>query len=351
MKALLYKAGGRKNAKICKVPEPYVGDNQVLVRVMACGICKPADSSHDNGTSMLGKYPVIPGHEFAGIVEKVGKNVTHFKKGDRVAVDNGAPCMTCYYCQRGEFAFCENYKALGQSIDGGFAELTVSPESHVYKVPDNVSLRAAALSELVGCAYHCIDRCCIPQAADVLILGSGASGMLLAMLAQNTQAGTVTVIDSVESKLKKIASKGVNTVLVDRKNFNIHRQKLQEQFPHGFDIIIDACGSADLIENSFELLKAKGKFLNYSFASTDKKDVTINMSLVARKELSYMGTTFQHHNFEQVLRSMSTGRVDPEFVISDVYPLSDYFEALDKNMSDEETVKIIIEPNGSSEGI
>lgn len=350
MKALLYKDGGRKNAEICQVPEPYVGDEQVLVKVMACGICKPADSSHDNGTSMLGEYPVIPGHEFAGIVEKTGKNVTHFKKGDRVAVDNGAPCMTCYYCQRGEFAFCENYKALGQSIDGGFAEFAVSPESHVYAVPDNVSMRAAALSELVGCAYHCIDRCEIPQAADVLILGSGASGMLLAMLAMSTAAGTVTVIDSVESKLKKIASKGANTVKVNESDYSIHEAELKRQFPHGFDVIIDACGNAELIERSFELLKAKGKFLNYSFASTPKKDITLNMSLIARKELSYMGTTFQHHNFEQVLRSMSTGRVDPEFVISDTYSLDDYFEALDKNMSDKETIKIIIEPNGSSVG-
>jgi D-arabinitol dehydrogenase (NADP+) len=350
MKALLYKSGGRDNAEISQVPDPVCADTQVLIRVMACGICKPADSSHDNATSMLGEYPVIPGHEFAGIVEAVGKKVTRFKPGDRVAVDNGAPCMTCYYCQRGQFAFCENYKALGQSIDGGFAELVVSPESHVYAVPGNVSMRAAALSELVGCAYHCIDRCQIPQAADVLILGSGASGMLLAMLAKNTQAGTVTIIDSVKSKLKKIETKGVNTVLVDRSDYAVHEAELKRQFPKGFDVIIDACGNAQLIESSFELLKAQGKFLNYSFASTDKKDITLNMSLIARKELSYMGTTFQHHNFEQVLRSMETGRVDPEFIISDVYPLDRYFEALDKNMSDSEAIKIIIEPNGPSEG-
>ena len=87
MKALLYKSGGRDNAEISQVPVPVCKDTQVLIRVMACGICKPADSSHDNATSMLGEYPVIPGHEFAGIVEAVGKKVTRFKPGDRVAVD------------------------------------------------------------------------------------------------------------------------------------------------------------------------------------------------------------------------------------------------------------------------
>ena len=350
MKALVYQKGGRANASVREVPDPVCCAGQVLVRVMACGICKPADSGHDRGDSILGTYPVIPGHEFSGIVEAVGPGVTHFKPGDRVSVDNGAPCGTCYYCQRGEFAFCEDYKAMGQSLDGGFAELAVAPESHVYAVTDGVSLRAAALSELVGCAYHCIDRCAIPQAADVLILGCGASGMLLAMLAKSTAAATVTVADSIPAKLEKIASKGVGTVLVDRSDDTVHESVLKARFPRGFDVIIDAAGDAGLLERSAYLLKPKGKLVNYSFAYTEKKEVTLNISLFARKELHYIGSTFQHHNFEQVLRSMAAGRVDPAFVITDAYPLDRYFEALDRNLTDSGTIKIIVEPNGSSEG-
>ena len=350
MKALVYEKGGRANAAIREIAAPSYGDGDVLVRVMACGICKPADSSHDRGTSMLGEYPVVPGHEFAGIVEAVGKDVRYFKPGDRVAVDNGAPCWTCFHCQRGEFAFCENYKALGQSIDGGFAELCVSPASHVYRIPDSVSLRAAALSELVGCAYHCIDNCKIPQAGDVLILGGGASGMLLAMLAKSTAAGTVTMADLLPSKLEKIAHKGVQTVLVDKFDPTAHEAILKSRFPHGFDVIIDACGDAALCERMMELLNVQGTYVNYSFASTEKKDISVNISLFARKELHYIGSTFQHHNFQQVLRSMETLRVDPEFIISDIFPLEDYFTALDKNLNDCETIKIMIEPNGSSQG-
>lgn len=350
MKALVYEQGGRAHAAIREVPPPVCGDGQVLVRVLACGICKPADSGHDRGTAILGEYPVIPGHEFAGVVEAVGKNVTHFRPGDRVAVDNGAPCWTCFHCQRGEFAFCENYKAMGQSLNGGFAELAAAPESHVYAVPDNVSIRAAALSELVGCAYHCIDRCQIPQAGDVLILGCGASGMLLAMLAKSTAAGTVTVVDTEPGKLERIAAKGVGTCLVGRDGYDGMEADLKERFPRGFDVIVDAAGDAELIERSLPLLRARGRFVNYSFASTPRKSVTVDMSLFARKELHYVGSTFQHHSFQQVLRSMSTGRVDPEYIVTDVYPLERYFEALDKNLSDHASVKILIEPNGSSEG-
>lgn len=349
MKALLYKKGGRANAGICQVPDPICAENQVLVRVMACGICTPADSGHDRGDSILGQYPVIPGHEFAGIVEAVGSKVTHFKKGDRVAVDNGSPCQCCYYCQRGEFAFCENYKALGLSLDGGFAQLAVSPESHVYAIPDQVSLKAAALSELTGCAFHCIERCNIPYSADVLILGCGASGMLLAMLAKSSPAGSVTVIDSVQSKLDIIAAKGIGTFLADRGDYQAHEAVLRERYPHGFDVVIDAAGDAGLIESAIGLLKAGGTFANYSFPSTDRKEVRIDMSLFARKELNYIGATFQHHSFEKVLRAMSTGKVDPELIISKCYPLERYFEAFDENMNHQESVKIMIEPNGPAE--
>ena len=107
---------------------------------------------------VLGRYPVIPGHEFSGIVEKVGKCVTHFKPGDRVTADNGIPCRKCYHCQRGEFAFCEDYQAIGHSVNGAMAELVVVNESHVYAIPDTVSFKAAALTELVGCKMCIRDR-------------------------------------------------------------------------------------------------------------------------------------------------------------------------------------------------
>ena len=154
MKALLYRKPGRANGGIVDVPEPVCGDDQVVIRVKACGICKPADTSHDRNGAVLGRYPVIPGHEFSGVVERIGKNVTHFKPGDRVTADNGMPCWKCYYCQRGEFAFCEEYQAIGHSVNGAMAELVVVNESHVYTIPDNVSFRAAALTELVGCCFR-----------------------------------------------------------------------------------------------------------------------------------------------------------------------------------------------------
>ena len=351
MKALVYKNGGREYASVKDVPVPIIAENQVLVKVMACGICKPAESRHDNGTSMMGEYPVIPGHEFSGIVEKVGSRVSHVKPGDRVAVDNGAPCWSCYHCQRGEFALCDEYKAMGQNIDGGFAEFAAAPESHVYKIPDGVSMRAAALSELTGCCFHSIERCQIPYSADVLVLGCGASGMLMAMLAKGSGAATVVSADCIPEKLEHIAKKNIETVLVDRADYGKHEEELKRRFPHGFDVIIDASGDAALAESSLKLLKKGGTFAAYSFSNTEKKDILINIAQFASQDLTFIGTTFQHHRFQQVLHAMETGKVDPESIVTDIYPLDQFFEALDKNLTDPYTVKILVEPNGSSEGL
>ena len=180
MKAILYNKGGRANACVTEVPDPTVGDKDVLIRVYASDICRPADAAHDGGYSAFGKYPLVPGHEYAGIVEKVGKDVVRFQVGDRVTADANLPCGTCYYCVRGEVQFCENNRAYGQSLNGGFAQLVAVDESLVYKVPDSVSLRAASMTELVGCVYNCMERCNFKYGSEVLILGVGVSVNLIA---------------------------------------------------------------------------------------------------------------------------------------------------------------------------
>ncbi len=353
MQAILYEKGGRANAVYTEVPAPVVGDKDVLIRVYATDICRPADAAHDGGYSVFGKYPLIPGHEYAGIVEAVGKDVVRCKVGDRVTADANKPCGTCYYCERGEVIFCENNVAYGQALNGGFAQLVAVDESLVYIVPDNVSLRAASMTELVGCVYNCMERCNFKYSSEVLILGCGASGNLIAQMVKNSNAATVVSVDCVESKLARVRPLGVKTVLADKDDYTVHEKILMEQYPHGFDYIIDTTANTELISRSLSLLKRGGTFVNYGFQNnaeiTDK--VQLDTRMFVTRQLSYIGTTFQHYKFPQTLKAMEEGRVDPELAISDIMPLSDFFTAMDKVLYDPETVKIVLEPNGSSEGM
>ena len=351
MKAILYKKGGRANASFTEVPEPVVGPGDVLIKVYASCICRPADCAHDGGYSVFGRYPLVPGHEYAGIVEAVGKNVTRFKTGDRVTADANKPCGKCYYCMRGEVRFCENNTAYGQALNGGFAQKVSVDESLVYRIPDGVSLRAASMTELVGCAYNGVEVAGFHTSDEVLILGCGASGMLLTQFARNSNASSVAVVDCVRSKLDRAAKYGVDTVLVDKNDYSKHEALLREKYPHGFDVIIDATSDSELITRSLDLLQRGGRFVNYSFVNnTDiAKPVEINPRLFVTRELSYLGASFQHFKFEQSLRAIESGKVNCEELITSVLPLEGFFEGMDKVWNDPETIKVLLEPNGSSE--
>ena len=353
MKAVLYKKGGRDNALFTEVPDPVCGPEDVLIRVYASAICKPADFAHDGGYSVFGRYPLIPGHEYSGIVEATGEKVIRVRKGDRVTTDANKPCGNCYFCRRGEVQFCDKNEAYGQTMNGGFAQLVAVDESLVHIVPDSVSMKQAAMSELVACAFNCMERCNFKYGADVLILGCGASGTIIAQMTASAQVSSVTVMDSVSSKLKNIEKIGAETVLLDRENRQGYWSALRERFPHGLDYIIDTTADSELITESLGLLKKGGTFVNYAFQNNvrESKKVEIDTKMFATRQLSYIGSTFSHYRIDQALRAMETGQVDPCMAVTAVLPLEKFFEGMDMMRNDEETVKVIFEPNGPSDSV
>ena len=153
-------------------------------------------------------------------MEKVGKDVVRFQVGDRVTADANLPCGTCYYCIRGEVQFCENNRAYGQSLNGGFAQLVAVDESLVYKVPDSVSLRAASMTELVGCVYNCMERCNFKYGSKVLILGGGVVGQA-ALSVLHALGAWCTVMDINIGTLRTLSrqyNEQVNTMISTKEN-------------------------------------------------------------------------------------------------------------------------------------
>ena len=171
-------------------------------------------------------------------------------------------------------------------------------------------------------------------------------------MVKSSNAATV-VVDCVASKLERLKPIGVKTILADKDDPEVHEAVLKEQYPHGFDYIIDTTANPKLISRSLYLLKRGGTFVNYGFQNNVKvaEQVQIDMKLFVTRQLSYLGTTFQHFKFPQTLKAMEEKRVDPELAISEIRPLDDFFECMDKVLYDPETVKIVLEPNGSSEGM
>jgi D-arabinitol dehydrogenase (NADP+) len=147
----------------CPDPAP----DEVVVRVMASGIC--GTDIHIFRGEYLGGYPVIPGHEFAGVVEAVGSQVTRFQVGDRVAVEPNIACDNCEACLNNRQNFCQNWQAVGVTRLGGMAQCTTAPEKVVFPIGD-LSFEAGAFVEPLSCVLHGLERLDPAMADNVVIL-------------------------------------------------------------------------------------------------------------------------------------------------------------------------------------
>jgi D-arabinitol dehydrogenase (NADP+) len=341
MKALYYKKAG--DGSICDIPEPMCGDNDVIIQVKACGICIHVEEDHANNGTPLSKYPVVPGHEFSGVVSKIGKNVTTVKVGERVTADNTSMCGICYYCKKGDDNHCNVFGSLGHNINGGFAEYVLVNEGKVYKIPDNVSFNAATLSEPIACCIHCIDRCVIKFGENVAVFGAGPNGLILSELANHSNAAKVVTVASSKFKLDVLNKHGYTTIQMDRSDYSKHESKLMEMFPNGIDLIIDATGSAQVIENAFKLLRKGGRLVQYSYIAPGTP-VKIDPYLMFMHELTYSTACCQTHNFDRALVCLGEGKVHGEDYITHTFTLDNYFTALETNLKDRNAIKVIVNP-------
>ncbi len=347
MKAVLYTAPGRANGSVTQVPYPKCGPDQIIIKVVSSGICKAADRTIDEGrSSTLDVYPIVPGHEFAGYVEEIGSNVKNFKVGDRVTADNTLLCGDCYFCRRDMPIYCDNFGSLGHNIFGGQAEYVLLSKDKVFQIPDNVSFNAASITEPVACAMHAIDRMNIQYGEHVLVLGAGAHGQILAMLAHHSNAAYAACVAPTQWKLDLLNKEGVNTIRMDRSDYSVHESAILDRFPHGVDKIIDTTGSGELGASAIKLLRKGGCLYTYSepYAPFDLFK-RIDVTDFYFRELSLIATGLQTHNYDRSLEAMSSGKVNAEMLVTHEYALDDYFTALDYNLQHgSEVIKVVIHP-------
>ncbi len=205
MKAAVLEGVGKFVLK--EVPTPKAGFGEVVVRVRSCGICQ-TDYKAFTGERTNWNPPMIPGHEMSGVVAEVGQAVSHFKKGDEVVVAPVAFCGLCDPCRSGMQHYCENGAVIGgdgfETVwDGGFAEYVKAPVGAIYHKPKSVSFEAAALAEpLAGSYKGLIEYTQMRVGEDVVIIGAGSMGLLLAQLAHAAGAGTLILIDIDDYKRK-----------------------------------------------------------------------------------------------------------------------------------------------------
>lgn len=290
----------------------------MVVEVAACGLC--GTDLHILQGEFAPTLPIIPGHEFAGEVVGIGKDVTEVAIGDRVAVDPSLYCYECRYCRNGHANMCERWGAIGVSVPGGAAEYAVAPVANCVKLPEHVSTQDAALIEPLSCAVRGYDVMNSVLGARVLIYGSGTMGLMMLELAKRTGASGVDIVDINPERLATARTLGVSAAAVSADELDR---------PQGWEIVIDATGNAAAIQDGLGRVAKAGTFLQFGVADY-ATTATIEPYKIYNQEITITGSMAVLHSYERAADLFATGILDPQVFISDRLPLDQYPQALDQ---------------------
>ncbi|QUQ72246.1 zinc-dependent alcohol dehydrogenase family protein [Kutzneria sp. CA-103260] len=315
MKAAVISGVGQ--VEVTTVDDPTPQRRQVVVDVSACGLC--GTDLHILQGEFAPTLPVIPGHEFAGVVAEIGADVTEVAVGDRVAVDPSLYCFECRYCRSGRNNLCERWGGIGVSTAGGAAEFAVAPVANCVKLPDHVRTEDAALIEPLSCAVRGYDVLRSQLASSVLIYGSGTMGLMMLELGKLTGAASIEVVDLNEERLATARQLGCTTAATSA----------DELDRAGWDVVIDATGNARAIQDGLSRVAKGGTFLQFGVADYAAR-VEIDPYKIYNQEITITGSMAVLHSYERAADLFAAGVLDPEVFISDRLPLDDYAAALEQ---------------------
>ena len=311
------------------VPEP--GPGEVLLQVAAATTCGTDVKSYRRGHPLLFQHtPAGFGHEVSGVVAATGPGVTRCVEGDAVVAANSAPCLKCYYCQRGRYSLCEHLLLL----NGAYAEYLLVPErivrQNLYKLAPSTSFIAAALTEPLACALHGVDASSITPGDTVIILGSGPLGLLLAALA--TLQGARVIITGHGAERLALARRYGAQVTLDVSGYSFEEQRdmlvAEIEGGRGAGIVIEAVGTPETWTLATEVVRPGG-LVNFFGGCPSGTYVNLATRPLHYSELTLKGVF--HHTpayFAQALDLIQEKRIDVEALITARLPLASALDAL-----------------------
>lgn len=325
---------GKGDIRVEEVSIPTIDENEVLLKVQSAAICGTDLRMYANGYKDIGPdNPRILGHEFAGVIDEVGKKVSKkYKKGMTVAVAPNMGCGTCKFCTAGKVHLCEDFfQAPGINIDGGFAEYVRIPEQavrqgNIIPLDSRVSTEEAALNEPLSCVYNGFLKVGINPGDNVLIIGAGPIGLMHAKLAKMAGAAKVMINDLSEERLKICTE--VDSFFMAIKSENLKDDIMTITNQRGVDVCITACPAPSAQQIALELTAVEGRISFFGGLPKDREIVGINTNLIHYKELLITGSTKANASmFSKTLHFIAEGLVDVKGLISEKYDLRDIHEA------------------------
>jgi L-iditol 2-dehydrogenase len=343
MKALLLSE--YKKLSVVDMPTPEIGDDDVLVRVRACGICGSDIHGYDGSTGRR-IPPLVMGHEAAGVVERAGRSVRNFKAGDRVTFDSTVSCGQCDFCKSGRINLCDNRTVLGVSCGeyrrhGAFAEYVSVPAGILYKLPDSLPFERAALIEAVSIAVHAVSRHVPKPDETVVVVGSGMIGVLIIQVLKNKGCRQIVAVDLDEDKLALAQRMGATRTL-NPQSGDIPAAVRELTGGRGADASFEVVGHGNTVLTAIRSLRKGGTVVLVGNLSPK---VELPLQEVVSRELSVLGSCASSGEIPECIDLLARGAVNVDPLISLKAPLDRGPELFERLYSgDKSLMKVIIQP-------
>jgi len=344
MKAVVHYELAPGRCELRDLATPSIGEDDVLLRVVAVGVCGSDVHQYHNSHSWPVNVPVVLGHEFCGVVERVGGRVTGFQPGDRVVSETAAVVDdACSYTRSGRYNLDPARKGFGYGVDGAMAEYVRVPARCLHRIPAGLDFTVAALTEPCCVAYQAVAVSTPVTPGDVVVVvGPGPIGLLCAQVARMRGAGEVIVV-GVERDRQRLALAGAHwathALEVERDDVGGLLRELGDG--HGADVVIDASGASAALRKALLWVRPEGHITKVGWGP---QPLDFSLDPLVQKAVTLKGS-FSHTYlvWERVIGLLAKGALDPGPLISRVAPLEEW-ESCFRGMGDGELVKAVLRP-------
>jgi propanol-preferring alcohol dehydrogenase len=342
--ARLVKAG--EPLQIDEVPVPVPAFDEVLVEVAACGLCGTDIHLAVDGDLPVTRTPITLGHEASGVVTEVGKGVSNFVPGDRVAMYPAAVCGHCRFCRVGRESLCENAHVYGMSRDGALAQFVTAPARSILRLPDGIPFDIGAIvTDGVSTPFHALrSRACLHAGESVAVIGCGGLGTHAIMLAKLMGAALIIAIDTQTEALERAMTLGAD-IAINPAEQDPAKSIRQLTNRSGIDVALEFVGTGKTVETALRVLDRTGRAVLVGIGM-DRPSLPPLAAFVSRQQSVLGSFGMDRTDIADLFKLIERGRLDLRSSITARYPLHRANEALQRLAGkDTGVVRLVVEPN------
>jgi D-arabinose 1-dehydrogenase-like Zn-dependent alcohol dehydrogenase len=308
-----------ESVSLIEIETPRPGPGEARVRSVVAGVCR---TDIDILTGALDerwvRFPVVPGHEWSGVVDSVGEGVTTVEPGQRVVCEGNIGCMACARCRAGATHLCQSYDAVGFTRSGGWGEFVVGPARILHVLPEHVSFEAAALVEPGSCVVKALGRARIEPAETVGVVGVGAMGALAIRIARLHSPAAIVAYGVRDEELELARTLGADEVV------NVSRGEPEEA---GLDVVVETAGAVPAVELSTRLVREGGRVVLLGIAGQDQ-ELALPADRIPLRDLSILGSVgYTTAAWAEMVGLLRESLVDLDPIVTHRFPLERYEDA------------------------